>query len=149
MRRSIVFLVPAVAGMVLVAGCGGGFVDVSALPGEEGATRVAETYLAALAEGDGARACSLADRPMQQALIAQNAGNGNCLDAVTTVSATLTGTQKAELAGAAVDHVNVTEGRGSVQVRLSGSLSDLTGLQNGVLNIYLDQGHWVVTQQTS
>lgn len=149
MRRSIVFLVPAVVGVVLVAGCGGGFVDVSALPGEEGATRVAETYLAALADGDGARACSLADRPMQQALIAQNAGKGNCLEAVTAVTAKLTSTQKSELAGAAADHVNVTGGRGSVQVRLSGTLPELAGVQNGVLSVYLDQGHWVVTQPTS
>lgn len=140
---------PAVGVLTLVAGCGGGVEDVSALPGKEGATRVAETYLAALADGDGPRACSLADRPMQQTLITQNAGKGNCLDAVTAVADKLTGTQKSELAGGGVDHVSVNGGRGSVQVGLSGTLSDLAGVQNGVLSVYLDQGHWVVTQPTS
>lgn len=45
-----------------------------------------ETYAAALADGDGPRACSLMSATAQQALIDRSDSSGNCLTAVTATA---------------------------------------------------------------
>ncbi|TYP87859.1 hypothetical protein [Blastococcus xanthinilyticus] len=142
-RNARLFLLaPAVA---LVTGCGGGFEDVAAIPGEEGASRVAETYLAALADGDGPRACSLMDTATQQTLIGAHGGTGDCLAAVKGAAEALSSAQKEELSGAELGEVAVDGNSASVRVELAAELAALAGADDGVLALARQEGHWGIT----
>lgn len=71
--------------LVAMSGCGNEHEDVSAVPGENGAEKVITVFARALADGDGARACSLLSEQAQLELQAR-VGGGDCLAAVRAAS---------------------------------------------------------------
>ncbi len=104
---------------VALSACGGGDPDVGADPGEDGVRDVVRVFSAALADGDGPRACSLMSVRAQQRLVAR-AKASDCLTAVTTVSTTLSPEAASALRSASPDTVTTRDSRAEVDLAQAG-----------------------------
>jgi len=136
-----------VGGAVLLAsGCGGGKSDdPSAVAGEDGVVGVSEQYFKGLAEGDGAKACSVLDAPSQQALIQLHSAGGNCLDAVKAAAQSLSAEQKADLTKVKVDVAEAGDESGRARVKLAADTAAIAGVGDGSYSLVRPEQHWELT----
>ncbi len=103
-----------------LSACGGGNPDVGANPGEDGVRDVVRVFAAALAEGDGPRACSLMSARAQQSLLARAPKASNCPAAVTTLAGTIPPAAATALRSASPDAVTIHDTRAQVDLAQAG-----------------------------
>jgi hypothetical protein len=131
-----------VAGSLALSACSGAPSDITAIPGGDGAAVVVTAYARALADGDGARACSLASLGLQQNLVAQTSSR-NCLDSVRSIAGRLAANKGAgTLRGLEILDTTVTENGQLATIRIDAASSEYLG--GTYVTVLRDEQHWQV-----
>lgn len=127
---------------VTLSSCGGGGGDVGAAPGREGVEEVVPVYTAALADGDGPRACSLMTVDAQDQLVADT-GTADCLHAVIATSQGLSPEAANALRDVTVRRVEVTDNAATVSLGEDGEVA-ARALGGSTLQLVREEEHWLV-----
>ena len=106
MGRAVKAVAMSLMGMAMLTGCSDNH-DVGHLPGAEGVKEVPPVLGAAMAIGDGPRACSLMSANAQNRLVAKLRAK-NCPDSIALAAGTLSASDKSWLSAMTVEDIKVT-----------------------------------------